>query len=119
MNQSINQNKYISLLIERYGNSYYSDNMNLYLHICNKTSHQFTEMLSRSIYLLHLISQPYLIHYYNNLAIHEVSFVEKKKKKKKYPGDYENIKGQSQTTELGYWDCVAMCYDHYYSIALL
>ena len=25
-----------------------------------------------------------------------------KKKKNKCPGDYENIKGQSQTTELGY-----------------
>ena len=40
-------------LIKRYTNSYYSDSdtiaMNLYLHICDKLSNQFTELLSRSI----------------------------------------------------------------------
>ena len=47
--------------------------------------------------------------------MHEVSFVGKKKNKK-CPGDYENVKDQGYVTDLGYLHCVAMCYIHYYGI---
>ena len=58
INETINQSiktKIFLFQIKRYSNIHYSATINFYLHICDKVSHQFTELLSGPIQLFHLI----------------------------------------------------------------
>ena len=59
--------------MKKYSNSYYSATMNLYLHICDKLSHLFTELLSRPITIILSSNLKTIFNtYITTLTIHEV-----------------------------------------------